>query len=122
MILVSPGLLYYSRYIRHDIPIITIAATMAVSIIVDRISPENIKDRDKLGIALNKMSLEDPSFKVNYDQETEETVISGMGELHLEVIVDRLKNEHKVAVEVGEPAVAFRETISQLSTINVTLP
>ncbi|MEN8221770.1 MAG: elongation factor G [Acidobacteriota bacterium] len=77
-----------------------------------RISPENIKDRDKLGIALNKMSLEDPSFKVNYDNETEETVISGMGELHLEVIVDRLKNEHKVDVEVGEPAVAFRETIS----------
>jgi len=77
-----------------------------------RINPENIKDRDKLGLALNKMSLEDPSFKVNYDRETEETVISGMGELHLEVIVDRLKNEHKVGVEVGEPAVAFRETIS----------
>lgn len=76
-----------------------------------RISPANIKDRDKLGIALNKMSLEDPSFKVNYDNETEETVISGMGELHLEVIVDRLNNEHKVDVEVGEPAVAFRETI-----------
>lgn len=77
-----------------------------------KINPANIKDRDKLGIALNKMSLEDPSFKVNFDQETEETVISGMGELHLEVIVDRLKNEHKVEVEVGEPAVAFRETIS----------
>ncbi len=77
-----------------------------------KINPANIKDRDKLGIALNKMSLEDPSFKVNYDQETEETVISGMGELHLEVIVDRLKNEHKVDVEVGEPAVAFRETVS----------
>ncbi len=77
-----------------------------------RINPANIKDRDKLGLALNKMSIEDPSFKVNYDKETEETVISGMGELHLEVIVDRLKNEHKVDVEVGEPAVAFRETIS----------
>ncbi|MCP4213325.1 MAG: elongation factor G [bacterium] len=77
-----------------------------------KISPISVKERDKLGIALNKMSLEDPSFKVNYDHETEETVISGMGELHLEVIVDRLKTEHKVAVEVGKPAVAFRETIT----------
>ncbi|MEN8153422.1 MAG: elongation factor G [Acidobacteriota bacterium] len=78
-----------------------------------KINPANMKDRDKLGIALNKMSLEDPSFKVNYDRETEETVVSGMGELHLEVIVDRLKNEHKVDVEVGAPSVAFRETITR---------
>ncbi len=78
-----------------------------------KINPANIKDRDKLGVALNKMSLEDPSFKVNYDNETEETVISGMGELHLDIIVDRLKNEHKVDVEVGEPSVAFRETVSR---------
>jgi elongation factor G len=76
-----------------------------------KISPASLKERDKLGIALNKMSLEDPSFKVHYDNETEETVISGMGELHLDVIVDRLKTEHKVDVEVGKPAVAFRETI-----------
>lgn len=78
-----------------------------------KISPTSMKERDKLGIALNKMALEDPSFKVRYDSETEETVVSGMGELHLEVIVDRLKTEHKVAVEVGKPAVAFRETITQ---------
>ncbi len=75
--------------------------------------PESIKERDKLGIALSKLALEDPSFKVNYDNETEETVISGMGELHLEVIVDRLRTEHKVKVNVGEPAVAFRETITK---------
>ncbi|MCP5050563.1 MAG: elongation factor G [bacterium] len=78
-----------------------------------KITPATIKERDKLGIALNKMALEDPSFKVNYDNETEETVISGMGELHLDVIVDRLKTEHKVDVEVGKPAVAFRETITR---------
>jgi elongation factor G len=76
-----------------------------------KVSPTSLKERDKLGIALNKMALEDPSFKVHYDSETEETVISGMGELHLDIIVDRLKTEHKVNVEVGAPAVAFRETI-----------
>jgi len=76
-----------------------------------KIMPTSIKERDKLGLALNKMALEDPSFKVRYDHETEETVISGMGELHLDIIVDRLKTEHKVSVEVGQPAVAFRETL-----------
>lgn len=77
-----------------------------------KIAPTSIKERDKLGVALNKMALEDPSFKVRYDKETEETVISGMGELHLDIIVDRLKTEHKVEVEVGKPAVAFRETVT----------
>ncbi len=77
-----------------------------------KISPVSQKDRDKLGLALNKMALEDPSLKVVYDQETEETIVSGMGELHLEVVVDRLKSEHKVDVEVGKPSVAFRETIT----------
>ena len=76
-----------------------------------KISPTTLKERDKLGAALRKMALEDPSFKVHYDDETEETVISGMGELHLDVVVDRLKTEHKVSVEVGKPAVAFRETM-----------
>jgi len=77
-----------------------------------KVSPTSLKERDKLGVALNKMALEDPSFKVRYDNETEETVISGMGELHLDIIVDRLKTEHKVGVEVGKPAVAFRETVT----------
>ncbi len=78
-----------------------------------KIEPTTLKEREKLGAALNKMALEDPSFKVHYDEETEETVISGMGELHLDVVVDRLKTEHKVNVEVGKPAVAFRETITR---------
>ena len=69
------------------------------------------KERDKLSMALHKLALEDPSFKIRHDDETGETLISGMGELHLEVIVDRLKTEHNVVVNVGAPAVAFRETI-----------
>lgn len=78
-----------------------------------KIEPETKKERDRLFMALGKMALEDPSFKVRFDEETEETIISGMGELHLEVIVDRLKSEHKVSVNVGEPAVAFRESITK---------
>ncbi len=78
-----------------------------------KITPESMKERDKLGFALGKLALEDPSFKVRFDDETDETVISGMGELHLEVIVDRLRTEHKLKVNVGEPAVAFRETITK---------
>ncbi len=77
------------------------------------IKPGNIKDRDRLSLALNRMGLEDPSFKTRFDDETEETVISGMGELHLDIIVDRLKTEHKLDVNVGEPSVAFRETITR---------
>ena len=78
-----------------------------------KIEPDSKKERDRLSVALRKMTLEDPSFKVRYDDETEETVISGMGELHLEVIVDRLKTEHKVNVDVDKPAVAFRESITR---------
>ncbi len=77
-----------------------------------RIEPVDKKDRGKLGMALNKLTLEDPSFAAKFDDETEETIISGMGELHLEIIVDRIKTEHKVNVNVGQPAVAFRETIT----------
>jgi len=77
-----------------------------------KISPEKRKDQEKLGMALGKLANEDPSFNVRYDDETEETIVSGMGELHLEIIIDRLKHEFKVDVLVGEPAVAYRETIT----------
>jgi elongation factor G len=77
-----------------------------------KILPMKRKDQEKLGEALGKLANEDPSFTVRFDDETEETIISGMGELHLEIIVDRLKHEFDVEVEVGEPAVAFRETIT----------
>ncbi len=82
------------------------------SVIELKISPANKNDRKKLGEALAKLSNEDPSFHAKYNEETEETIISGMGELHLEIIVDRLKDEFKVEVVVGEPSVALRETIS----------
>ncbi len=78
-----------------------------------KIEPPSARERDKLSAALHKLSLEDPSFKVHFDDETEETVISGMGELHLDIIVDRLRTEHKVDVKVGQPAVAFREAITR---------
>lgn len=77
-----------------------------------KIQPANQKDKDKLSEALGRLVNEDPSFHAKYNEETEETVISGMGELHLEIMVDRLRTEFKVPVEVGEPAVAFRETIT----------
>ena len=77
-----------------------------------KIAPETRKDQSKLGEALAKLSNEDPSFNVRYDHETEETIASGMGELHLEIIMDRLQDEFGVKVEVGAPAVAYRETMT----------
>ncbi len=82
------------------------------AVIEMKINPVVRKENEKMGEALSRLINEDPSFRARYDEETEETVISGMGELHLEIIVDRLKEEFKVAVEVGEPAVSFRETIT----------
>lgn len=82
------------------------------SVIELKISPAKRGEQAKLGEALGKLMNEDPSFNVRYDDETEETVISGMGELHLEIIIDRLKHEFKVEAIVGEPAVAFRETMT----------
>jgi elongation factor G len=76
------------------------------------IEPKTKPDREKLSIALGKLSLEDPSFRVRTDEETGQTIIAGMGELHLEVIVDRLKREHDVDTDVGNPQVAYRETIT----------
>jgi elongation factor G len=77
-----------------------------------KILPESRKDQSKLGEALAKLANEDPSFNVRFDHETEETIVSGMGELHLEIIIDRLLHEFDVKVEVGEPAVAYRETFT----------
>jgi elongation factor G len=82
------------------------------SVIELKINPVKRVDQQKLGEALHKLAMEDPSFNVRFDDETEETVIAGMGELHLEIILDRLKHEFKVDALVGEPSVAFRETIT----------
>jgi len=77
-----------------------------------KITPAVRKDQEKLGEALRKLSNEDPSFTVRFNDETAETIIAGMGELHLEIIVDRLKHEFKLDVVVAEPSVAFREAIT----------
>src|ERR1044071_9737633 len=77
------------------------------------IEPKTRPDQEKLGIALARLAQEDPSFKVSSDQETAQTLISGMGELHLEIIVDRLKREFGVDANVGRPQVAYRETITR---------
>lgn len=77
-----------------------------------RIEPKTKADQEKMGLALRKLSAEDPTFRVESDQETFETIISGMGELHLEVLVDRLKREFNVEANVGNPQVAYKETIT----------
>ena len=75
------------------------------------VEPKTKADQERMGVALSKLAQEDPSFRVHTDQESSQTIISGMGELHLEIIVDRLKREFKVDANVGKPRVAYRETI-----------
>src|SRR5258705_30696 len=77
------------------------------------IEPKTKADQDKLGTALQKLQEEDPTFRVRSDQETGQVIIAGMGELHLEVLVERMKREFKVEANVGRPQVAFRETITK---------
>ena len=77
------------------------------------IEPRTKADSDKMGVALQKLATEDPSFRVGTDEETGQTIIKGMGELHLEIIVDRMRREFKVDANVGKPTVAYRETITQ---------
>ncbi|MCK6530974.1 elongation factor G [Myxococcota bacterium] len=82
--------------------------------VIDRaIEPATKADQEKLGVALQKLAQEDPTFRVRTDQETGQTILSGMGELHLEIIVDRLMREFKVDANVGKPQVAYRETITR---------
>ncbi|WP_353571452.1 elongation factor G [Candidatus Albibeggiatoa sp. nov. BB20] len=78
------------------------------------VEPKTKPDQEKMGIALSKLAAEDPSFRVHTDEESGQTIISGMGELHLEIIVDRMKREFKVEANVGAPQVAYRETIKQV--------
>jgi elongation factor G len=77
-----------------------------------RVEPKTKADQEKMGMALNRLAQEDPTFKVSTDSETNETIIAGMGELHLEIIVDRMKREFSVETNVGKPQVAYRETIT----------
>ena len=92
-------------------PIILEKMTFPEPVISVAIEPKTKADQDKMGIALQKLAEEDPSFRVKTDNETGQTIISGMGELHLDIIVDRLLREFKVDANVGKPQVAYRETI-----------
>ncbi len=94
-------------------PIVLEAITFPEPVIRVAIEPKTKQDQDKMGIALGKLTDEDPTFRVNTDTETGQTIIAGMGELHLEVIVDRLLREHRVDANVGRPQVAYRESITQ---------
>ena len=95
----------------EDSPIILESMEFPEPVIHVAIEPKTKADQDKMGISLNKLSEEDPTFRMHTDQETGQTIIAGMGELHLEIIVDRLLREFKVQANVGKPQVAYRESI-----------
>ena len=79
-------------------------------VISQAVEPKTKVDQEKMGVALSRLAQEDPSFRVRTDEESGQTIISGMGELHLEIIVDRMKREFGVEASVGKPQVAYRET------------
>lgn len=94
-------------------PILLEGISFAEPVISLAIEPRTKSDQEKMAFALNKLSEEDPTFRIKINHETNQTVIAGMGELHLEILVDRLKREFKVDADVGAPQVAYRETISK---------
>jgi elongation factor G len=91
------------------------AITFPDTVISVAIEPKTKADQEKMGVALSRLADEDPTFKVRTDEDSGQTIISGMGELHLEILVDRMRREHKVEANVGEPKVAFRETIRKMA-------
>jgi len=95
-------------------PVILEAIEFPDPVISIAIEPKSKADQEKLGLSLQKLATEDPSFRVRTDEETGQTIISGMGELHLEIIVDRLLREFSVGANVGKPQVAYRETIRKM--------
>jgi elongation factor G len=95
----------------EDHPIALESITFAVPVISVAVEPKTKADQEKMGMALQRLAQEDPTFKVHTDPDSGQTIISGMGELHLEIIVDRMMREYKVEANVGKPQVAYRETI-----------
>jgi elongation factor G len=95
----------------EDKPVALESITFAVPVIAVAVEPKTKADQEKMGMALAKLAQEDPTFKVHTDPDSGQTIISGMGELHLEIIVDRMMREYKVEANVGKPQVAYRETI-----------
>ncbi len=95
-------------------PVVLESMTFPEPVISVAIEPKTKGDQEKLGLAIQKLAEEDPTFRVEQDQETGQTVISGMGELHLDILVDRMRREFKVEANVGKPQVAYRETIRKV--------
>ena len=103
-----------------DAPVILERMDFPAPVIKVSVEPKTKADQEKMGLALNRLAKEDPSFGYNRDEETGQTTIEGMGELHLDIIVDRLMREFKVDCNVGEPQVAYREAITQPATVEYT--
>jgi len=96
-------------------PVVLESIEFPEPVIAVAVEPKTKGDQEKMGVALAKLAQEDPTFRVHTDQDSGQTIISGMGELHLEIIVDRMMREHKVEANVGKPQVAYRETIRKSS-------
>jgi elongation factor G len=101
-------------------PIILESISFPEPVIQVAVEPKTKADQDKMADALQKLAEEDPTFRVHVDEQTGQTIISGMGELHLEIIVDRMKREFRVGCNVGKPRVAYRETITRPASADVT--
>jgi elongation factor G len=104
----------------EDMPILLEKIDFPTPVIQLAVEPKTKADQEKMGLAINKLAQEDPTFRVNTDPETGQTILSGMGELHLEIIVDRMMREFSVAANVGKPQVAYRETIRQMAEYDYT--
>lgn len=98
-------------------PVILESMNFPEPVIQLAVEPKTKADQDKMGVALSKLSEEDPTFRAHTDEETGQTIIAGMGELHLEIIVDRMLREFKVETNVGKPQVAYRETFKQAAKV-----
>src|SRR5947209_8828113 len=96
-------------------PITLESIEFAAPVISVAVEPKTKSDQEKMGLALSRLAQEDPTFRVNTDPDSGQTIISGMGELHLEIIIDRMMREYKVEANVGKPQVAYRETIRKAS-------
>jgi elongation factor G len=101
--------------VRQDKPIVLERMEFPEPVISVAVEPKSKADQEKMGVALGKLAQEDPSFRVKTDEETGQTIISGMGELHLDIIVDRMRREFSVEANIGKPQVAYREAIRNTS-------
>src|SRR4029453_860010 len=101
-------------------PVVLESIDFPIPVIQLAVEPKTKADQEKLGTAIAKLAQEDPTFKVATDPETGQTILSGMGELHLEIIVDRMMREFGVAANVGKPQVAYRETIRNIAEFDYT--